>query len=41
MNITDKQLDTLLGWILRGNDDGLPNEIRECYTDEEWVDING
>jgi len=41
MNITDKQLDTLLGWVLRGNDDGLPNEIRECYTDGEWVDIMG
>jgi len=41
MKFTEKQYKKLLEWIYSGNDDGLPDEIRGCYTDEEWVDIMG
>ena len=33
------QLKVILKWVAGGNEDGLPNEIRECYTDDEWVGI--
>jgi hypothetical protein len=39
MKVTAKQLNTLLEWVIRRNDDGLPNEVRACYTDDEWIDI--
>ena len=33
---TTAQMDRLLEWILKGNEDGLPNETRSCYTDTDW-----
>jgi len=39
IKVTEQQLQKVLGWIYGGNDDGLPNEIRGHYADEEWVDI--
>ena len=36
MKYTDERAMRLLKWVLKGNEDGLPNETRSCYTDTDW-----
>jgi len=33
------EMDRWLGELLGIEVDGLPNEVRGCYTDDEWIDI--
>ena len=40
MDLTRTQLDKLMQWILAGNEDGLPNEARGCYTATDWANID-
>jgi len=37
--ITREQLEKVLAWISAGNDDGQPDEVRDCYSDIEWVGL--
>jgi len=39
ITINQEQLQNILTWISAGNDDGQPDEVRECYSDIEWVGI--
>jgi len=39
MKYTDEQTRKLLEWVLRGNEDGLPNETRPCYTATDWKNV--
>ena len=39
LQLNTAHLKVILKWVAGDNEDGLPNEIRECYTDNEWLDI--
>jgi len=39
MEYTDERAMRLLEWVLRGNEDGLPNEARGCYTTTDWKNV--